>query len=532
MAVRARHFVRLKLRLLANGLRGRNSRVVLFVLGVLLGLIAAFSGYLIFSLPGILGEQRPAEVLLPLGGALIVLGWLFLPLIFFGVDESLDPARFALFPLPRATLLRGLFAASLAGVPAIATFVATLGMVHAAAALGGFGAALTELAGVIGGILLCAALSRAVTSGFATALRSRRARDLATVAFAGTAALLGPIQLGALAAAQRADWRGVGRVVDVLAWTPLGAPWSMGLDVAAGRAAVVPVKALIVVGSIGLLMWWWSGSLERAMVGAAGGSGKRESATSQRPPVAQLIPRWLPRSRFGALAAREMRYWWRETRRRATLITFSVVGIFLPILVATGSESSGPPGAMLVFVAALAAVSLANQFGFEGSAYAANVVAGVPGRIELSSRAAGYSVYVLPALFLMALIAGLVVDSPAAVPALSGTIFAAYGVAMAVVMPISVRAAYPLPDSTSPFAMSSGGGMAKGLLSFLALVGATIATAPLQIAAFLLGDIWLWIGLPVGLAYGAGAFALGLHLTAPVLDRRIPELLATVSATR
>jgi ABC-2 type transport system permease protein len=530
VAVSARHFVRLKLRLIGNGLRGRGRRVTLFMLGVLLALVAAVCGYVIFSLPGLLGEQRTAEVLLPLGGGLIVLGWLFLPLIFFGVDESLDPARFALFPLSRSTLIRGLFVASLVGVPAAATFAATLGMVHAAAALGGFPAAIAQLVGVTGGLLLCAALSRSVTSAFATALRSRRARDLATVALAGTAALLGPLQLGAVAAAERADWRGVGRVVDVVAWTPLGAPWSMGLDVAAGRAWAVPVKILVVAVSIGLLLWWWAASLERAMVGAASGTGTRRKTASQQTPIDQLIPRWLPRTRFGALAAREMRYWWRETRRRATLITFSVVGIFLPILVAAGSKSSGPPGAMLVFVAALAAVSLANQFGFEGSAYAANVVAGVPGRVELASRAAGFSVYVLPALLLMALIAGFVVDRPAAVPAMFGTIVAAYGVALAVVMPLSVRAAYPLPDSTSPFAMSSGSGTAKGLLGILVLIGAALATAPLQVGSFLLGDLWLWIGLPIGLGYGAGAFALGLHLAGPVLDKRMPELLATVSA--
>ena len=40
-----------------------------------------------------------------LGGGLLVLGWLLLPLVFFGVDETLDPARFALLPLPRRTLV-------------------------------------------------------------------------------------------------------------------------------------------------------------------------------------------------------------------------------------------------------------------------------------------------------------------------------------------------------------------------------------------------------------------------------------------
>ena len=47
-----------------------------------------------------------------------MLGWLFLPLVFFGVDESLDPARFALLPLRRRTLIAGLLTAALIGVPA------------------------------------------------------------------------------------------------------------------------------------------------------------------------------------------------------------------------------------------------------------------------------------------------------------------------------------------------------------------------------------------------------------------------------
>jgi ABC-2 type transport system permease protein len=528
--VAIRHFVRLKLRITANSLRGQTWRVALFVLGTVLAGCAAIGGYLMFGLPGLLGEQRAAEVALPLVGGLIVLGWVFLPLVFFGVDESLDPARFALLPVPRRTLISGLFVASLAGVPAVATFAGTLGMVDSAARLGGPGAALVQLVGVVTGILLCAALSRALTSAFATALRSRRSRDLATVLLACTAALLGPLQLAALAGAQNANWNGVARVADVVAWTPFGAPYSVGLDVAAGRGWAVPVKLALVLVTIGLVLWWWSTTLERAMLGSVGRSGPREQAASARRPVAQLVPRWLPRTPFGALTAREMRYWWRETRRRASLITFSVVGVFLPVFIGVSSGSTGPPAGMLVFVGALAAVSLANQFGFEGSAYAANVVAGIPGRLELTSRVAGFSVYVLPALLVIATVVGFAVGSPASIPALLGVLAAAYGVGLALVLPISVRAAYALPDTANPFALSTGGGMAKGLLTFAALFGAALLTVPVQLLVYLAHDVWLWAGLPLGLSYGGGALLLGLRLAGPMLDRRMPELLATVTA--
>ena len=141
-------FVRLKLRLTANSLRGRPGRIVLFVLGVIAAGFFAIGGYAAFAVPGVLGSEWAAGMVLPLGGAALVLGWLLLPLVFFGVDESLDPARFALLPLRRRTLITGLFAAALAGLPALATLAASAGMVDAAARLGGPGAALAELAGV------------------------------------------------------------------------------------------------------------------------------------------------------------------------------------------------------------------------------------------------------------------------------------------------------------------------------------------------------------------------------------------------
>jgi ABC-2 type transport system permease protein len=72
--------------------------------------------------------------------------------------------------------------------------------------------------------------------------------------------------------------------------------------------------------------------------------------------------------------------------------------------------------------------------------------------------------------------------------------------------------------------------MTKGLLTFAALFGAVLITVPLQLIAFLAADLWLWVGLPLGLLYGAGALLLGLRLAGPMLDGWMPELLATVTA--
>jgi ABC-2 type transport system permease protein len=532
--VSPRHFVRLKLRVMRNGLRGATWKIILFVLGAFYAALFAFGGFILVAMPALLGSVVGFATAATVGGALLVLGWLLLPLVFFGVDESLDPARFALLPLPRRTMVTGLMAAALTGIPAVATFVATGGLVLGATYLGGVAAGLVALVGIAAGLVLCVALSRAVTSAFATALRSRRARDLAAVLLAVLAALLGPIQLVALNGATATDWSRFSGIVTAVGWTPLGAAYSVGVDAAEGRWWAVPLKLVIVGATIAALLAWWSRSLESAMLGTAGGQAATRGAGRARTPVEKLVPRWLPRGRFGALVGREVRYWWREARRRAGLITFAVVGLVLPIMVSlSGDDTSlSVATAWMIFVGVLAAVSLANQFGYEGTAYAANVIAGVPGRIELHSRALGFTVYVAPLLLAIATVVSVVLGHPAWIPALLGMLVAAYGTGLAVALPVSVAGAYAMPDTSNPFAVSSGGGMAKSLYSFAAMAVAAVVCAPYLIAGLLVGRAWLWAALPVGVVYGAAAYALGARLTGALLDRRMPELLQAVNPRR
>lgn len=551
-AVTARHFVRLKLRVMGNSFRGQGWRIAMFIGGAVLGLWFAVSGFFLFAAPGLAGDGQYAVLAAAGGGGLLVLAWLLLPLIFFGVDETLDPARFALLPLPRRTLVTGLFVAALISVPALAVLVASFGLVFTAWALGGWTAGLVAVVGVVGGLLLCVAASRAVTSAFATMLRSRRVRDLAAVLLAVTAALLGPLQLFGLAALREADWTRLAGVATVIGWTPLGAPWTAGIDVAQGRVWAAPVKLLITAVALGVLLAWWSRSLESAMVGAvsAGKAPVQRGATGGA--VSQLFPRiagWARRDRFGTLVAREARYWWRDARRRANLITIAVVGVFVPVMINvtggdfasmdeegfTAAASDSSPVVVtisMVFVGVLAAVTLANQFGFDGSAYAANVVAGVPGRVELRARMTAFSLYVLPMLAIVAVVLSVVLGRPEWIGLTAGSLAATYGAGLAVNSFVSVLGAYSLPETSNPFAMNSGAGMAKGLLTLLSMVISAVVAVPMVVAAGLLGDAWLWLALPVGIAYGLGAALLGAYLAGDVLDRRQPELLATVTPRR
>jgi ABC-2 type transport system permease protein len=77
--------------------------------------------------------------------------------------------------------------------------------------------------------------------------------------------------------------------------------------------------------------------------------------------------------------------------------------------------------------------------------------------------------------------------------------------------------------------LSSGSGVAKGLLSLGALIAVLVLTVPLQVVAYLLGTAWLWVGLPLGLAWGVAAYLLGVRVAGRLLDRRMPELLAQIT---
>lgn len=546
-----RTFASLRLRILRNGFRGRPSRVVLFIFGLLAMLYLAGVGFLLFAASAA-GDANVRLMVAAYGGAILVVGSILMPLIWFGVDESLDPARLALLPLPRRHLMAGLLVGALLGVPAVGLFATTAGLLVPAIQHGGVVAGVGQAVGLVAGLLLCVCGGRAVTSAFATMLRSRRARDLAGILLASIAALIAPLQFAVFSAARNADWDRLTEVAEVIGWTPLGAAYTVGHDLAEGAPLAAVGKLLITAAAIGGLLWWWSRSIESAMVGATASGPSRGGRVPSGGPVRMLFPRAVPGLRVsaaGAMVARELRYWWRDPKRRASLIMVAVMGAFLPMMVMLGGQirfegadeakviswSTSPTALYLtaLFVGAFAASLLANQFGLEGTAYSYHLIAGVPGRQELLTRAVAYSIYLVPVLFLIGAGVAAVRGDAAVAPAVWGLLLAGYGAGLAVSMFVSIFAAYPMPESSNPFAVNTGSGFAKSLLALVGLVAAYAAATPVLIPAVYLGaEGWPAVALPVGLAYGGAAVWLGSYLAGDLLERRAPEVLAAVTPRR
>jgi ABC-2 type transport system permease protein len=116
-------FAGLKWRLLTSRIRsatpGRRAAVLLGLGLVMLAAAAiAFGLTMLRTVPAY--AVTTASVLL----ASQLVAWMLTPLIAFGVDETVDPRRFALLPLSRRDMLRGLTVSALIGwLPAVNTIV-------------------------------------------------------------------------------------------------------------------------------------------------------------------------------------------------------------------------------------------------------------------------------------------------------------------------------------------------------------------------------------------------------------------------
>ena len=121
----ARHFARLKLRLVRNGFRSPQY-AVMFTIGASGAGLLSFVGFTFLS--ALRDDAIAPDATLVVFAAITVV-WTLVPLLGFGTDETLDPQRLALLPLDRGELRRGLLVAALLGVAPVATAFALSGAI-------------------------------------------------------------------------------------------------------------------------------------------------------------------------------------------------------------------------------------------------------------------------------------------------------------------------------------------------------------------------------------------------------------------
>lgn len=513
------HLVRLKLSLLRNGARRSAWRLVgLVVMGLYaLGIVAVLLGGLIVLSTQDAELQRTVVVL---GGALAVLGWALIPLVLFGVDATLDPSLFQTFAIPRRQLVAGLALGGLIGIPGVATTLVGLGTVavwwHAPAAV------LAALVGAVIGIATCVVVSRAVTTGLSSVASGRRFRELAAVLIVVPLVLAGPIVQGVGA--------GIGAVSDalpgvarVVGWTPVGAAWALGADVADGQWLAAAAKLVIALGTLLVLLLVWDRSLQAALVRppGAGHSVVRSVGLG-------LLGR-LPATPTGAVAARCLTYWIRDPRYAAAVAVVPLMPVLIWFM------SGGGSGMLAVgpVVAFLMGWSISADVAYDSSAFWTHVAAPVSGRVDRAGRAWAGAVLGVPATVVLTLVSLAIAgrwDVTVPVLAMSlGVLLTAIGVSSV----YSARVIYPVPKpGDSPFSNAQGGSFATVVSQFAgwaAVLALCVPTVGVGIVAAVTGSALLAVlGVVVSVGLGALFLVLGLRMGGRIYDRRAPEMLQTI----
>nr|WP_254456128.1 transporter [Paeniglutamicibacter quisquiliarum] len=458
--------------------------------------------------------------------SLVTLGWAVIPLVAFGVDLTLDPARFTTFTLSRPKLAAGLLLSGFIGVPGILTLVLLGGQFLAwrqnpatlAAAL---------LGGVLGA-LMCLALARLTTTSMTRLTASRRFRDVAGIIAIIPLILLGPI-IGSAAEGIESvlDW--LPRLVGVLGFTPLGVFAALPGDVAAGAWGLGALRLLLGLAYLGAVLWAWERGLHRSMENPMAPRAGTKA-------VGMGALGIFPGTPVGAVAARCLTYWLKDPRYAASIVIVPL----MPVLIWFTSTNAGNPQIMLVLgplLAILMAFAISADVSYDSTAFSLHVLTGVRGVADRAGRVLACAVFALPVTLLAAILTPVFLDRLDLLPAILGISLCGLLAGLGVASVASARFTYAVPlPGESPFKTPPGAGARMAVVQLATFTVMSVLLVPglgLLVAQLFTGEVLFgWLALVVGIAEGAVLLVLGIRIGGRWLDARMPELMQAVMVNR
>ena len=459
-------FASLKWRLVTSRLRSARG-------AARVGIVIAFVVVIIvvgFVTVGLAALRTLPDIALPVVTtvfALQLVAWVLAPLIAFGVDETVDPTRFALLPIRPQTLQRGLLVTSLIGyLPVLNMFL----LVGAAVAIGVpwsvFPVALVCAAVQL---LICVVLSRAASTSMAALMTSRRGRDLGMAVgfgvfvlyFAFVTVINNPGSNGTVFES------GVRSSASVLTWSPPGALAALPQYVASGEYGKASLAGLVGLVTLALAWWWWAGALRKSlttvssMTESSGPAGHSHATSATGVGVGGTLR---------VVADRDRLLIWRDPMRRMPWLMVAVLTIAWPFIVV-----QGPHGGVFAVaaMALLCGAQAGNQYGIEGSGLWLHLMS-ITDRVRARGEVLGHAVAaVVPGTVIVVVavtVQAVFKDDLDKMPAALGLGLGALFGGIAAACYFSARLPYAQPQSRkSMFASSVPGQKGRTLLATLSL---------------------------------------------------------------
>ncbi|MCL2515730.1 MAG: hypothetical protein FWF16_07250 [Microbacteriaceae bacterium] len=515
-------FLRLKLALLGGAFRRSAWQIVGLVIASLYGL-----GLTVALVVGLVAARFVPQTdivrdIVILVGSIVAIGFLLLPLV-FGVDDTLDPRKFALFGIPRTRLSVGLAAGSLLSVPpAVLTLCALATVVTWAY---GFWTVLLALVSAALVVITCTLAGRVATAVAAFLLDTRRSRELTGVIGVLLVLAISPLVLYF----SQVDWSGqgvalLGSFADALRFTPVGAMWAVPADAALGHGGAAVLELLIALATVVVLWLGWR-ALVSVMLVTPGRSGDAKVYAGLG---------WfsrMPGTAWGAVAARSLTYWARDARYWVSLIVIPIIPVL--ILGALSVVHAIPAHYLALLPLPIMALFLGwgvhNDVAYDGTAIWLHIVSGTTGLADRVGRLVPVLVLGIPLIVIGTIVsASIYGDARAALPLL-GVSACELLVGLGLSSVTSALFPYPVPrPGDSPFAQPQNVGAISALVQGFSLTIIVVLAAPSIVFGVLgvfVGAAWFWPAFWLGLLVGAAAVVAGVAGGAAIFNRRGPQML-------
>jgi ABC-2 type transport system permease protein len=528
--------VRLKVRMVRNTFRSRSLRFRSMAT-LVLSIGAGVFGFVSVLTDGFASQTKWSHSLVSTF-TLVFVGWIFMPLAFGGLDDSIDPSRLALFALSKRERTWGVLAASFVGFLPLTTFVILVASViaHARGVMGLFVGLAASLH-----FLICILSSRLVGALLSRASESRKGRDISVVV-----ASLGAVSLWALTQSLTVvSSSHFHRILGTLELLPSGIAAKAIVEARLGHVygALIRLGFASVI-TVGLFVSW------SKVFGASGAfngrpSGTRKSSVSslqrehvQRWRIRSFLVRKLIGSRaipiWMTLAAKEFRYLYRSPQRRASLLIGMVLGgpFLLTQFAGRTLSQEAVYTAGVAFAFSLGLVN--NVLGADAPSLWLEITAGVRLRTILMSRSfAAFPFVVLPIASAATATAAIVGFSRHYVATMLLSLLCA-GIPLGVGCIVSVLSPVAQSDTDDPFSnrrSSNGDGCFTGFTAGLSMMASAAGFAPVVTMRLLFGSSWIALGLLfVGaLLYAALFWTVCARWAGHRAESRMSELLGILT---
>lgn len=469
--------------------------------------------------------------------AVFILGWVVVPVLVTGLDDTLDPGRFASLGVVVRRIMPGMTISAFVTLPSL-FFAIVLGLLAASwrsngpavVAVAFAWAALTHAM-----LILSARVSVAWTSRI---LQSRRSREAALVMIILGALIATPIAYLVVS-------EGLETLVDIdipalfetLRWTPMALPVAATEAAATGAWWSVAWRLGASLGWILLLHGVWRANVAHSLVHPifrGGGARARDDSVLAAAKRAEMRRGRTVRRAQTAVTTRALRYWFTDPRYMTGLITVMTFPALFFMLV---YPIFGSPVSIVMAVPVLLAGTVGwarhNDVAYDSSALWLDVVSGRLGIPVTRGRVAGTLVWSLPLVVFAGLVAlglsGRWDLAPAEFGAIAGVLGTSLGVSAISAVALPYRAPAPGENPFTAEVGSVGAGFLAQIVSSLAAWAVAVpVTLPLALAIRWDARIG-WLGLVLGVTTGAGVLVASARWAGRLYDRKSGQLINAVA---